>query len=55
MKADFKIMLIIQLVSLIETEGQVSILQGSDCKFYSAVSLQLCKFTDDQGDASYEN
>jgi len=45
-KALINITVNIPLVILVDTVGQVSILQGRDCKFYEAVSLQLCKFTD---------
>jgi hypothetical protein len=45
----FRIILMIQTDCLMEAQGRVSILSGSDCKFYRVVSLQLCKVTDEQG------
>ena len=45
--------LIIQLVSLMELGDAVGIIHRPDCKFYTTVSLQLCKFTAGPLDANY--
>ena len=36
-----------------EPGDSVGIIHGPDCKFYTTVSLQLCKFTADPMDANY--
>ena len=51
----YSIKLIIQLVNLVQLDDAVGILFGGDCKFYITVSLQLCKFTDDQVDVHCED
>ena len=37
-------------MALGDSEG---IIRGQNCKFYTTVSLQLCKFTTDPRDANY--
>ncbi len=41
----FSIYLIIHPVSLVQPGDLVGIIQGDDCKFYTTVTLQMCKFT----------